>query len=57
MLVRGCSRGREGGGGGGGRVQEADQREVSVVYCAQRDSPSFSILAEEREAETKGAVF
>lgn len=56
MLVKGCSRGR-GGWGGGGRVQEADQREVSVGYCAQRDSLVFSTLAEEREAETKGAVF
>lgn len=50
-----------GGGGGwgfvGSRVQEADQREVSVGYCAQRDSPSISTVAEEKEAETKGAVF
>lgn len=39
-------------------MQEADQREVSVGYCAHRDSPSFfSTVAEEREAETKGAVF
>ena len=38
-------------------MQEADQREVSVGYCAHRDSPSISTLAEEREAETKGAVF
>lgn len=44
------------GWGGGGRVQEADQREVSEGYCAQRFT-LFSSMAEEREAETKGAVF
>ena len=47
----------EGGWGGGGGVQEADQGEVSVGYCTQRDSLAFSILAEEREAETIGSVF
>lgn len=44
------------GWGGGGRVQEADQREVSEGYCTQRFT-LFSSVAEEREAETKGAVF
>lgn len=26
------------------RMEEADQREVSVGYCAHRDSPSFFFL-------------
>lgn len=54
--MKGCSKGRR-RWGGGGRAQEADQREVSVGYCAQRDSLAFSTPTEEREAETKGAVF
>lgn len=45
------------GGVGRGRVQEADQREVSLGYCTHRDPPSISTLAEERERETKGSVF
>lgn len=41
VVEGGVRAGGEVGGAAGGRVQEADQREVSVGYCAHRDSPSF----------------
>lgn len=46
--------GEEGRRGVRGGALEADQREVSVGYCcAQRNSPAFSTLPEERGVENK----
>lgn len=58
VLSEGWRRGRGGGEEGRrgvrGGALEADQREVSVGYCcAQRNSPAFSTLPEERGVENK----